>query len=71
MMTRKHFEETAKILRNQLDYAETSPNAKTINAVVEDLANEFATWFNSDNPHFDRKKFMKAIFTPTLTAADL
>lgn len=64
MLTRKHFEETAAILRENWESAEyLNDDLAAIHLDrTKRLANQFATWFNSDNPHFDREKFMKAIF---------
>ena len=44
MMTRKHFERTASIIRK-------FPHAK------ETLAEEFKQMFQEDNPNFDEEKF--------------
>ena len=44
MMTRKHFRETAEIIKK-------FPHAKVT------LAQEFAEMFGRDNPRFDRERF--------------
>jgi len=51
-MTRKDYIETANILKSFVD--EISPKT------YEDLVNEFAEWFKSDNDNFDFARFEKA-----------
>ena len=52
MMTRKDYIETANILKGFAD--EIHPQ------VFEDLVEEFAQYFLSDNDRFDKAKFEKA-----------
>lgn len=52
MMTRKDYISTAEILKGFVD--EIHPQ------VYEDLVNEFAEWFKSDNDNFDFARFEKA-----------
>ena len=52
MMTRKDYVKTAEILKGFSD--EIHPN------VFEDLVEEFAQFFMSDNDRFDKARFEKA-----------
>lgn len=52
MMTRKDYVKTANILAGFVD--EIDPN------VFEDLVEEFAQYFASDNERFDKARFEKA-----------
>jgi hypothetical protein len=52
MMTRKDYVKTAEILKGFSD--EIHPN------VFEDLVEEFAQYFMSDNDRFDKARFEKA-----------
>lgn len=47
-MTRKHFEAIAAIINSNADYQ------------VQDVAEELASYFKSENPRFDRDRFMTA-----------
>jgi len=52
MMTRKDYVQTANILKG---FADEIPQI-----TYEDLVNEFAEWFKSDNDNFDFARFEKA-----------
>jgi|APGre2960657404_1045060.scaffolds.fasta_scaffold95901_2 hypothetical protein len=51
-MTRKDYQETAKILKQYAD--EIHP------AIFNDLVDEFSEMFEKDNPRFDPERFEKA-----------
>ena len=52
MMTRKDYIKTANILKEFVD--------EIPQITYEDLVNEFAEWFKSDNDNFDFARFEKA-----------
>ena len=52
MMTRKDYVQTANILKGFVD--------EIPQITYEDLVNEFAEWFKSDNDNFDFARFEKA-----------
>ena len=54
MMTRKDYVSTAQILNN-CDLWVSEPNA------LYDLALEFSKMFASDNPNFDKDRFLNAV----------
>ena len=51
-MTRKDYIQTANILKSFVD--------EIPQTTYEDLVNEFAEWFKSDNDNFDYARFEKA-----------
>ncbi len=51
-MTRKEYIQTANILKGFIDEIDK--------ITYEDLVNEFAEWFKSDNDNFDFARFEKA-----------
>lgn len=53
MFTRKHYRAIAKILKNHDDFIER------VNKYTS-LCNDLADYFASDNPRFDREKFLAA-----------
>lgn len=54
MMTKKHFEVVAAILRNT--YTDESEGER----VIRDIANDLADYFASENPNFKREHFLAA-----------
>ena len=52
MMTRKHFEQTAAIIKA----ARSQPQHKAVEYIARQLAVDFA----DDNPNFDRDRFLTA-----------
>lgn len=62
-LTRKHYEAIASILHDRIqsynDMGWELRNAK-IHAIL-DVAEGLSSWFENDNPHFDRTRFMDAI----------
>jgi hypothetical protein len=62
MMTRKHFEAVAAILKhNTVDVSQHSTEHEIGRANQSYLiASELADFFASENPNFDRARFMKA-----------
>jgi hypothetical protein len=58
MLTRMHFVQTAEILREAYNSAQTNETRR----VVEETADSFAKWFKSDNPNFNRARFDTYIF---------
>lgn len=58
-MTRKDFEATAKILNAQKERTERDRNQVGAN-MVDSIALDFADQFASENPRFDRAKFLQA-----------
>jgi hypothetical protein len=72
MMTRKHFERTAKILNEQLSDCRVQVEGVAIPGLVYPgrqgeydailfLASEFADWFSEENSSFDRERFFRAV----------
>lgn len=59
MMTRKHFEKVAAIL-NKRYRAD-----KYRQFIISELAAEFAEFFKSENPQFNKEKFMDAVVDET------
>jgi hypothetical protein len=57
MMTRTNFKEIANIIRHQKVRFELNTWAEDS---LYDITNELARYFKSNNPTFDRSKFMKA-----------
>lgn len=55
-MTRKHFEAIAAILAEQHDH---DPNSNDY-LVIYDTATDLASYFATENPNFDRRRFLKA-----------
>jgi len=62
MMTKKNFEAVAKILRhNTVDVSEHSTEHEIGRANQSELIlSDLADYFASDNPNFDRARFLKA-----------
>jgi hypothetical protein len=60
-MTRKHFEAIAALLNNaNLAVVDENGNPQAADIVVADLCNATADYFASENPRFDRAKFLTA-----------
>lgn len=62
-MTKKHYEAIASIILGSYEVAqENEQNGFAIGEAerVEILAKELATYFNQDNPRFDRTRFLQA-----------
>lgn len=57
-MTRKHFEAIAKIINARLAWADAVQYGY-IDA-TQKIANEMADYFATQNPNFDRARFLKA-----------
>lgn len=54
MLTKRHFQETARII------AKARTLTSRDEAIIDWLANDFADYFGNENPRFDRPKFMQA-----------
>ena len=54
MLTRKHFEATAKILNDNRKFLHP--------AAYQNLIKEFAKFFSEENPSFDSVKFAEAVY---------
>lgn len=59
MLTRQHYKAIAEMIRKQYKNESTSVAVYARPAVIE-IARELADYFASDNPLFDRNKFMAA-----------
>jgi hypothetical protein len=56
MFTQRHFESVAKIIRDELDSATGRANR----LIIRNLAQRFASEFESDNVRFDLQRFYAA-----------
>lgn len=56
-MSKKHYETIARVLRVHRESATLLPLAEE---VIDDVARDLATGFYSDNPAFDRERFLIA-----------
>jgi hypothetical protein len=54
MMTRKDYIKTAAILQSYHTYID--------DGLFNDLVDDFGEWFSEDNPNFDVKRFLEAIY---------
>jgi len=74
MLTRKDFQATADILREQIRETQVlidgvvipglvKPAMQAQHDMLRELMYGFADWFQSDNPKFDRDVFIRACFT--------
>ena len=71
-MGRKHYREVAEVLRWNLRSAPSTPvRQKERRATVEGIAHDLAYVFKQDNIHFDRRRFMDAVFEEPITKEDL
>jgi len=72
-LTRQHFEEIVRIIKNSVNNIETltstagtgvyldSEKRERVKEITNDiLCNNFADWLSTTNPGFDRSKFMDA-----------
>ena len=59
MMTRKDYVVTAEILNDKL-YA-LGNSSVVLRDVVEEIAKDFADYFEEDNERFNRERFMQAV----------
>ncbi|MFI9271822.1 hypothetical protein ACIGXM_14045 [Kitasatospora sp. NPDC052896] len=57
-MSRKHYRETAAILRHAAQSTTTIDQLD----VLREIAEGVARMFKGDNPRFDRQRFMDAVF---------
>lgn len=73
MLTRKHFQKTADILNARIRTCLANVDGVSIPGLIlpemageyaqlDSLADEFADWFASDNPSFNRGRFMQAVY---------
>ncbi len=68
MSTKQTFEQTARVLRFNVESLEAGFNAGRLSsdaltigkAVLNDTAREFARVYAQDNPRFDHDRFMRA-----------
>lgn len=58
-MTRKHFEAIAAIIATRVPFADPKHEEWAAAAVAE-LAENLAGYFATENPNFDRHRFLKA-----------
>jgi hypothetical protein len=54
-MTRKHYRQVAEMLKREIETYEH--DVKTVASIADSLA----TFFQADNPRFDRDKFLQAV----------
>lgn len=60
-MTRKHYQETADIIRSiSQDYSAADSPDPLFPLAMRAMAGRLASVFELDNPRFDRDKFMEA-----------
>ena len=65
-MTKKHYEAIARILADVLEHEQDDfdPQAHGVNFTtyyyIQDVARQLAEYFASDNPRFDRARFLSA-----------
>jgi hypothetical protein len=60
-MTKKHFESIAAILARHKTWAPLGRSAKPVRgAIVGSLARDLADYFATENPRFDRYRFLRA-----------
>ena len=61
-MTKKHFEAIAAIIKSDLDALSdvSGPAAESAREACENIAVGMADYFASENPRFDREKFLTA-----------
>lgn len=61
MMTRKHFEAVARIIRENTppEPGDQFENGKISQSYL--IASDLADYFSTENPNFDRQKFAEAI----------
>lgn len=60
-MTKKHFEAIAKILALRAGFNESTIEFDAgYNLAVARLANDMADYFETENPLFDRERFLRA-----------
>ena len=60
MLTKQHYKAIAEIIKDELEYCKVfSSQAFAINICIE-CAEKLATYFATDNPRFDRDKFLAA-----------
>ena len=57
MMTRKDYVTTAEILNYHLN----SNTQDSWTEIVKEIAEDFAVYFEEDNPRFQSKRFMEAV----------
>jgi hypothetical protein len=57
MMTRKDYVTTAEILNYHLN----SNTQDSCTETIKDIAEDFAVYFEEDNPRFQSKRFMEAV----------
>lgn len=60
--SRKYYEKVAQILNDNAAFAVRTGRPDAV-AVVADIASDLADVFESDNPSFDRERFLKAVAT--------
>ena len=61
-MSRKHFEAVARILASNADPYENGEDGYDVGRrhARDDTAHDLADYLATENPHFDRQRFLKA-----------
>ena len=59
MMTKKHFESIAKILKPYVESQDAKDN-DTIDRIIENIVTDFERYLYRQNPSFDGDKFYQA-----------
>ena len=59
-MTRKHYVAIARILSARLEAAQSSSSTRAAAVSIELIALDMADYFASENPQFDRERFLHA-----------
>jgi len=67
MMTRKDYVTTAEILNYHLNSILDQNTQDSWTEIIKDIAEDFAVYFEEDNPKFQSKRFMQAVFSDDRT----
>ena len=59
-MTRKHFKAIAEILRSEIEFAKKDRHCYNCRERLRNVTNELADFCATQNPLFDRAKFLEA-----------
>ena len=61
-LSRKHYEAVAELLAKNARFFEGAPDMYGLGKreALDDVTNDLADYFASENPYFDRERFLKA-----------
>lgn len=60
MFTKQHYEAIAKIIKQEIEWSESYQTEGVRTNTCKHIALDLAQYFESDNPRFDRKRFLEA-----------